>query len=329
MVGLLAVPAIWIATLRFDLPSPEGQYAVGRNDGDFEAHARHVAYTLYYPAVRGTGHAGPYMPAAIAQPTAARDLGGFDALADPWARVEQHSADGAVWAVGRFPLIVFSPGADVQPQYYSSMLTELASHGFVVAALSHPGFTPYIAYPDGTMAASQDPVPPSGPQAAMEQFDARIATVADDIQAAVVHIRTDPTTAGHLATSTGAFGHSLGGAAAASAAAREVSIGAVGDMDGSLGAEARGVALKRPVFFFTDDGPVTALDQAARQGFVRGGTVGLKVTLHGAGHMTFATDVNFFEEAIPFNDSDTLGAMEAYRDLTKPLVEFFTANLPS
>lgn len=329
-VAVLAVSvltaAAWVGTVQFELPRPTGEHAVGRSEGDFSRDGRRIAYTLYYPAVPGTGEAGPYMPPAIADQVAERDLGAFAAVPDPWGRVEHAARDGAAWADGRFPLLLFSPGADVQPQYYSALLAELASHGFAVAALAHPGLTPFIAYPDGTVAAAgPDPPRPGSAEEAVRQHEARIEAVAADLLAALGHLPS--AFAGHLDGRAAAFGHSLGGAAAATAAVREPRLLAVADMDGSLGAAARHVALGRPVAFLTDDGPVAPADQEARAAFVRGGEPGLKVTLHGASHMTFATDTNVFEEAVPFQDGDSLGAAEAHRDVARPLVQFFTRAL--
>jgi hypothetical protein len=316
----------WAATVDVELPRPTGPHAVGRVQGSTARDdAGRIAYTLYHPAVPGTGGPGPYLPPAIADPVAARDLGNFAAL-DPWSRVDHGLRDGADWADGRFPLIVFSPGADVQPQYYSALLAELASHGFAVAALSHPGLTPFIAYPDGTVATSPDPPMPGSAEEALRQHDARIAAVADDVAAAARHL--GQAFAPHLDGRKAAFGHSLGGAGAVAAAVADDSFLAVADLDGSLGSSARGVALGRPVAFMADDGPVPPADATARADFVRGGEPGLRVTLHGAGHMTFATDVGFLEAAVPFQDSDGLPGAQAHRDVARPLVEFFGNALP-
>lgn len=323
---LTASAGLWVATVDVDLPRPTGPYAVGRMQGGFGVE-RHVAYTVYHPAVPGSGETGPYMPESIADPTGERDLGAFQRLPNAWSRIHHHAHDDAVWAAGSFPLVVFSPGADVQPQYYNSLLSELASNGFVVVALSHPGLTPHIAYPDGSTAENQDPPMPESEEAAMRQHEERIAKVADDIQAATIHLQSTSPIARHLNGRVGAFGHSLGGAGAASAAARSTTIQAVGDIDGSLGVEARSSRLQRPVFFMQDDGPVPPADEQARQAFVEGGTVQLKVTLHGATHTTFITDVNFFEETVPFMDGDTLGATESHRLIAKPIVDFFADAL--
>ena len=329
-VAILAVGAAtavaWVATVDFDLPRPTGPHAVGRIEGAF-GDERRVAYTLYHPAIPGTGEVGAYMPAGIAGAVAERDLGPFARTDDPWGRVQHHARDGAAWAGGRFPLVVFSPGADVQPQYYSSLLAELASHGYAVAALSHPGLTPHIAYPDGAVAANGDPPMPGSLDEAVRQHEARVAAVAADVGAAVRTLGVG--FAPHLDGRTAAFGHSLGGAGAVAAALADDAFLAVADLDGSLGAAAHGVALGRPVAFMADDGPVPPADAAARAAFVRGGEPGLRVTLHGAGHMTFATDTGFLEEVVPFQDSDGLPAAQAHRDVARPLLEFFRHALPS
>lgn len=330
---VLASAATWVAAVDVDLPEPSGPHAVGRMQGEFargsDAGERRVAYTAYYPAQEGTGEVGPYMPPAIAGAVAERDLGAFRHLPGAWSRIHHHDRDGAAWSPGAFPLVVFAPGADVQPQYYASMLAELASHGYVVAALSHPGLTPSIAYADGSVLHSADPPRPGSEAEAFRQHEERIAAVSGDVQAALGHLLSEPRLRAHLDGRAAAFGHSLGGAGAVAAAVADPRLLAVGDMDGSLGPSARGVALGRPVFFMQDDGPVMPQDRQARADFVRGGAPGLKVTLHGGSHMAFATDTGFFEEARPFGGLGGLGAQEAFRDITRPLLEFFADSLPS
>jgi dienelactone hydrolase len=321
--------AAWLASVRVELAAPTGPHAVGRAHGAF-GEERKVPYTLYYPAQAGTGSHGPYVPASIADELGRRDLGPFRLLPDAWGRVHHAARDGAAWAQGPFPLLLFSPGADVQPEYYSSLLAELASHGFVVAALAHPGITPFVAYPDGTWTRSPEPEMPRGEAAAVAAHEARIDAVAGDVLAALAAIPAQPMLAGRLDGRVGAFGHSLGGAGAAEAAAREPLLAAVADLDGSLGNEARGATLARPVLFMQDEGFVPAPDAAARQAFVASGSPGRMEVLAGASHTTFITDGNWFEEARPFGgDADRLGAEEAWRAVSAPLLSFFAEAFPA
>jgi dienelactone hydrolase len=49
----------------------------------------------------------------------------------------------------RFPLIVFSHGMNTARFLYTGLLQDLASHGFVVAAIDHPFWTIGASFPDG------------------------------------------------------------------------------------------------------------------------------------------------------------------------------------
>jgi hypothetical protein len=49
----------------------------------------------------------------------------------------------------KYPLLVFSPGFDEQSLTYSAMLEDLASHGYVVAAVDHPYDATCVMFPDG------------------------------------------------------------------------------------------------------------------------------------------------------------------------------------
>lgn len=337
LLASLLSAAAWAASLRVDLPEPSGPHAVGRVQGEFDADdGRRVAYTAYHPAVAGTGTAGAYMPAAIEDGTARRDLGALRYLPDAWSHVHLPARDAADWPAGRFPLVVFSPGADVQPEYYSSLLSELASHGHVVAALAHPGTTPFVAYPDGSSVASPEPARPASEALAKADHEARIAAVAADVSAAVDALLGDSRLSGRLDGRVAAIGHSLGGAAAAEAALADASILAVADLDGSLGPGAGSTPLARPVLLVEDAGPTDAElaargltreryealpERAARRAFVDGGDPGRLVVVEGGTHMTFATDTGFLEAARPFGDRPALAPQDALRTIADPLLD--------
>lgn len=49
----------------------------------------------------------------------------------------------------KYPVIIFSPGAGWFADMHSYYLEQLASRGYVVFAVTHPGQTPLVEYPDG------------------------------------------------------------------------------------------------------------------------------------------------------------------------------------
>src|SRR5262249_25602819 len=93
---------------------------------------------------------------------------------------------------GPFPLLLFSPGYGSKPTDYQSQLEDLASHGYVVAGLDHAADT-------------------------LDSFEQRASLWAKDILSAKEELLDSPLSRGIDANRIGAFGHSLGGRAAAAA----------------------------------------------------------------------------------------------------------------
>jgi len=120
-------------------------------------------------------------------------------------------------AGGPFPLLLFSPGYGGKPSQYLSQLEDLASHGYEVAGLEHP-------------------------VDALDSFEARAALWAHDILAAKQEVLSSSMREIMDGHKTGAFGHSLGGRAAAGACLLDSTFLACLNQDGSND----DVQLKRP-----------------------------------------------------------------------------------
>ena len=120
-------------------------------------------------------------------------------------------------ANGPFPLLLFSPGFGGKPSQYLSQLEDLASHGYVVAGLEHP-------------------------VDALDSFEARAARWAQDILAAKQEVLSSSMRELIDGHKIGAFGHSLGGRAAAGACQLDSTILACLNQDGGND----DVQLKRP-----------------------------------------------------------------------------------
>ena len=110
-------------------------------------------------------------------------------------------------ASGPFPLLLFSPGFGNKPSQYLSQLENLASHGYVVAALDHAGDR-------------------------LESFELRASLWAQDILSAKETLFSSPLREMIDVNKIGAFGHSLGGRAAAAACVLDSTILACLNEDG-------------------------------------------------------------------------------------------------
>jgi dienelactone hydrolase len=159
-----------------ELLRPTGPFAVGRITFEWTDPAqtddlapaprpRTVKVHLFYPArPRRGARLAPYLP----------DFDRLDRYADqhfapdyyktdfgdsyPAVRVLRgHALAGAPAAGGktRFPVVVFSHGGGMQVLFYSSLHEELASHGYVVAAVEHPYDADLVALSSGEILESR------------------------------------------------------------------------------------------------------------------------------------------------------------------------------
>lgn len=128
---------------------------------------------------------------------------------------EGYSALRAPLAPGRYPLLVFAPGARLTAYDYRALLEDVASRGYVIVALTPAEGADYAAV-TGLIRAC---------------VNVAIGWSIDAEDALGVGIDT---------RRVGVFGHSLGGAAAAWAASQDARVGAVLNFDGDYtgGAEA-------------------------------------------------------------------------------------------
>ncbi|MEY9929969.1 dienelactone hydrolase [Catenulispora sp. GP43] len=241
-----AVSATAPASAKFSLPAPTGHYEAGEDvlhltdTGRLDpwnpsAGYRQLTVSMFYPARQGTGQPAPYMSAGEAQGfVSLRVPPGFGITADPVAAMQTHAFTGAKAAPGKFPLIVLSPGLENPRATLTSLATDLASRGYVVALVGHPYEDSGEQLADGSIApclwCSQ-----SGPDpASNEQL---VSSRAVDVKFVV-----DQLTAGHAwnlghlidKCSIGMAGHSVGGAAAAAAMEADPRIRAGVNLDGTF-----------------------------------------------------------------------------------------------
>jgi predicted dienelactone hydrolase len=107
--------------------------------------------TLYYPAVRGTGNAAPYMD--IAEATALVDFAqiGPELTAQRLAGARTWSRTHARPLPGRRPLVLLSPGFTVPRHTLTALAEELTSRGYVVAAVDHAFESVAAKFPSGVL----------------------------------------------------------------------------------------------------------------------------------------------------------------------------------
>ncbi|HZT43067.1 MAG TPA: hypothetical protein VFA07_12940 [Chthonomonadaceae bacterium] len=241
--GLCSLPASGDEAV---LPAPTGPFAVGQVTYYWTDTARpeplspqkgahrEVKVTVWYPAEAPAGaEMAPYFPqfAAIEKCVGEKDMKAL--LGASYSRVKSgrfrtHSVENARIAPGHkaFLVLVFSPGFGEYSLTYTAVLEDLASHGYVVAAVDHPYDTSCVVFPDGRtipFAQAQFDAAAKKPEGVVNYQIAQIPIRAADMRFVLDQlIRYDKTPglgapfAGRLdLRRIGAFGHSVGGMGAA------------------------------------------------------------------------------------------------------------------
>lgn len=230
------------------LPAPAGPFPVGRvtfywsdatraetMSDDPKDHPEFMV-SLWYPA---DNVFGPYSAAYAPQSTL------FAASASSPMPVSgmAHAFEGAKISSARnsFPVLVFSPGLGENTFRYSALLEELASYGYVVAAVDRAYDSEAIVFPDGRVLrfSPKWEIASSGSMTSQEEFFTQhLFSLAADATFVLdrleeLNSKTTSPFHGKLALArSGFFGHSLGGGAAAIACQQEIRMQACLNLDG-------------------------------------------------------------------------------------------------
>jgi dienelactone hydrolase len=268
MMGGMGTPAGGPAGQRLApyLPAPTGPGAVGTTSLHLTdtsrpdpwaagAVARELMVSLWYPAAPPAGRQAPYGRRAPYMTPAESELllAGAGVTGVPpgaLSTVATNAVSDAAPA-GRprsLPLVVLSPGFTHPRSVLTALAEDLASHGYLVAAIDHTYESYATAFPDGRVATCLARQAPRRDRAekivAGRAADVRF--VLDELTGA----RPAWPGAGLIDPSRMAMaGHSLGGAAAIAAMLADPRIRAGIDMDGATVAPIPGRGLSRPFLF--------------------------------------------------------------------------------
>lgn len=157
---LLAVATAPAPAVSFTLPAVTGPYRVGtttlhlvddaRTD-PFAGGPRELMVTLTYPTrPHAHGPRAPWLDAALVPYWEARlDAYGFGAV--DWAGARRPAVEDAPLrrTPQGWPVVLFSPGIEFFRELYSATIDDLASHGYVVASMSHTHEAFWVAFPGG------------------------------------------------------------------------------------------------------------------------------------------------------------------------------------
>jgi len=257
------------------LPPPTGPFAVGKMTVHWTDESRveplspnheprELMVDIWYPAEPSNAVPASYLDAAGYE--RAMGTNGFqdffrEASETLRQGVKTHAFASAPYArsAEQSPVLIFSPGGGMVREVYTAQLEDLASHGYVIAAISHPYDAIVTLLPDGKQIIYSDKRWPTTPsvegEASLNQLEWHandIRFVLDELTRANRASSSALPFAGRLDLShVGAFGHSFGGIAAAHACQLDRRFKACLNEDG--------VVAKRPLFL---DDRGWAMDQA-------------------------------------------------------------------
>ena len=316
-VGLIAAGpvAAWAFPVPV-FPEPSGGFGVGTRVVQWTDPLRPETFTadpddrrtvvvqLWYPARQSPAGArrARYLgrteqEARTVSDALARGVGLPGFVVDGVPRARTHAVFNAPLDAGggRFPVVLFSPGSGGVRTQNTAWAEELASHGYVVAALDHPYDSAAVVLDDGRTIISE--TASSGDPDQDERLAAGWTAIrAADLGFVLTQLdgldrgeSADPLS-GHLDTGRVAVtGHSLGGAAALQAARQDRRFDAVIDLDGyphgptSPSLDQPTLALTQAVTPGTDPRYLPRLTEVLTSATA----TSYRLTIPGATHLTF------------------------------------------
>jgi predicted dienelactone hydrolase len=288
---------------------------------------RQLIVHLWYPAATRSGRPAPYLSPRLASLLEKT----FELPAGTFGSFRTHGRLAAPIARGRHPLLLFSHGLGTLPEFHTALMGDLASRGYVVAAIAHTYDAAAVELPNGRVILGTAPAQPNERQRRL-----LLGTRAGDLRFVLDELlkrsrRGTGLLAGKLAPDkVGALGHSLGGATAAAAMLIDPRIRAGADLDGTIFGDVAGRGLRTPFMLMIADrfeGRLTP-DQAAFFNRLRSTRYALAV--RGAGHYSF-TDLPLFASALPGLDQTfdigTIDPLRADAAIRTYVAAFFDRTL--
>jgi predicted dienelactone hydrolase len=251
----------------FRFPIPRGPHGVGtltyswvderRLDPFDGGRHRELMVQLWYPATPSpSAPRAPYLDDPAALEPLARLLRLPPFVLGHLGLVRTNAVRGApaVDGVPSFPVLIFSPGRGGYRQHDTLLVEALASSGYVVAAIDHPGAAAGVDFPDGRRVTFDA-------RMADDVFvDGMVGALAEDVRFVVAQLealnRSDPS--GVLSRRLdldrlGVLGLSLGGEVAAEACLREPRLRACLAMDVWMPPTVVASGLNQPLLLLTRD----------------------------------------------------------------------------
>ncbi|MFI6318261.1 alpha/beta hydrolase family protein [Nonomuraea sp. NPDC050556] len=325
-LGLVAAGggAAWALPLP-EFPEPTGPHAVGTTVMQWSGKDRIVVAQIWYPARKSPAPGAQYVQREVTG-AVADYLGVPGFLLDELPRARTHAVTGAPVDAGRFAVVLFSPGLGGVRSQNTAWAEELASRGYVVAALDHLHDSAAVVLADGSIVRTR--VRSTGDDAADRRLAAGWSTArAADLSFALTELGRSRLAGSLDLERVAVTGHSIGGSAALQAARLDSRFDAVVDLDGYPHDPAPG-PFHQPVLALTHElapGENPGYLPRLRQVLALSTGKTRLVTVPGTAHLTF-TDAPLYLPPLP-GLVGSLGRTEGVRITVEQTAAFLGAAL--
>lgn len=222
---------------------------------------------------------------------------------------------------GEYPLVLFSSGLGNLRLFYSAMAQQIASQGYVVVTIDHTYDAGIVVFPDNTTVLAANI---TSDEQIVEDLEVRVKDVSfvlDQLSGGLIV----PGLENGCSIDTkrvGIFGHSLGGATAASAILADSRLAGGMNLDGTLfgplSSPSPSVSINKPFVIFAHEGKNTTTDVSWAAFWPK--LTGFKrlLELKGSAHGTFTdlpdvVDVLGLSSILPPEVAELLGTIDGTR----------------
>ena len=196
------------------------------------------------------------------------------------------------------PTVLFSPGGGVNAWMYYGLLADLASNGYTILAIDHPGEPPALQWPNGTITIGWDITMPYTPKLIDEMHVFRVADLEASLSWFTSFVQKNK--APFDTTRFIPMGHSIGGSASVTIVPTSSKVKAAVNLDGAFPEEATvETDVGEPVFLMSSINHTTQFDpswstfQDHQTGWWE------SVSVYGAGHLDYS-DITTWNSVLGF-----------------------------
>ncbi|KAK9766008.1 hypothetical protein K7432_005239 [Basidiobolus ranarum] len=326
-VVALLTASITFVSAKLSLPDATGKFKVGTINIMLVDHKRIDPYApgsqkralmiqIFYPAKNTNNYPiSPYVPELTGQYM--NKL--FRLPNSTLQALQTHIHLGAPIAQSDSPIVLFSPGLGTSRYLHTSLLTDIASRGYLVVSIDHPYDAHVVEFPDGKLITGV-----IGRDWTVEQITQAASVRSQDVSFVLDQLNTFKITK-HIPAlrkkldvrRVAMFGHSLGGATAATAMLNDTRIIAGANLDGSFWGPVVDKGLDRPFLIMGLTQHNRSNDASWEKFWPNLRSWRLQLQLANSGHLTYS-DMPIWTDLLNLRDSEqepAIGTINGLRSL--------------